>query len=280
MKKEDVMDTVRDSIEVRGVQVTPEVAKRWLSMSNGNRKIKMATVRAYARDMEAGRWKFNGEAICFDKDGTLRDGHHRLEAVIIANKAVNMMVIYGLDADECDVYDVGVTRSFADINTINNKPPTFSNTKILALVRTHLLMQYGIKKPTVSEIDEFIGRNQECLEWVAKICKANTGSIASNAGVMYAVFCAVKCGVDRATLEHFIDILMSGYLEGKDERPAAILYRDLLSLGKYGGRNVSIQRQRVTECAIRDFVDRKVRTKSYIRTAKPVYSDKPIIKEI
>jgi hypothetical protein len=65
------------------VLVTPEIAEYILKVANcNNRNISKATVDSYVNDIWNGAWKDNGERVKFGKDGNLRDGQHRLSAIV------------------------------------------------------------------------------------------------------------------------------------------------------------------------------------------------------
>lgn len=101
--------------------ITPAVAKRWLTRNVRNRKVKPASVAAYARDMAAGRWKLTGEAIKFDTNGALSDGQNRLHAIVKANVSVTMLVVRGIEPDAQAVMDSGVKRSISDTFTMQGE---------------------------------------------------------------------------------------------------------------------------------------------------------------
>lgn len=48
--------------------------------------------------MKTGRWVLNGETICFDSNGVLRDGHHRLLAIIESGVTIEVLVVRGVAA--------------------------------------------------------------------------------------------------------------------------------------------------------------------------------------
>ena len=63
--------------------ITPEKAKEILKKNGKNRSISWSTVNAYARDMSKGYWTEGvGVGISIDENGILRDGQHRLEAIV------------------------------------------------------------------------------------------------------------------------------------------------------------------------------------------------------
>ncbi|MFE5871607.1 hypothetical protein ACFQ6V_23585 [Streptomyces roseifaciens] len=96
------------------VLVTPEVAQGWLNLNTRNRGIRPKAVAGYARDMAAGQWALNGEAIKFAIDGSLLDGQHRLHAVVEAGVPVLLLVVTGLDAAAQETMDSGRRRTTAD----------------------------------------------------------------------------------------------------------------------------------------------------------------------
>ena len=98
--------------------ITPTDAARMLGTSAGNRPIRKTAVNRYARDMIAGKWSLNGEGIKFDTAGRLVDGHHRLNAVIMAQRPQTMLVVRNVPSDAMLTLDTGVGRSFYDASIV------------------------------------------------------------------------------------------------------------------------------------------------------------------
>lgn len=73
-------------------KITPEIAKIYYS-----RVINRQAVKTYIAQMKTGRWVLNGETICFDSNGVLRDGHHRLLAIIESGVTIEVLVVRGVD---------------------------------------------------------------------------------------------------------------------------------------------------------------------------------------
>jgi hypothetical protein len=96
------------------VDITPALAEKWLKQNTHNRNLRDKVALAYARDMEAGHWAENGEAIKFAADGTLLDGQHRLTAITLAGVTVRMLVITGLANTTQATMDAGSKRRTAD----------------------------------------------------------------------------------------------------------------------------------------------------------------------
>ena len=102
-------------------QITPEKAKEYLAHNTNNyRSLMPATVKAYAADMAAGRWEINGEPIAFDENGTLKNGQHRLNAIMASGETIPILVVRGIPKDT-DIYDFGKTRTVAQWGKANSK---------------------------------------------------------------------------------------------------------------------------------------------------------------
>lgn len=95
-------------------EITPDLASAWLARNTHNRNTSPAVIDGYARDMAAGSWKLNGEAIKFSTDGRLLDGQHRLHAVVKAGVTITSVVVEGLASGTQAVMDAGKKRTAAD----------------------------------------------------------------------------------------------------------------------------------------------------------------------
>lgn len=96
-------------------EVTPELAREWLGFNTHNRNVRQRVVLAYAADMEAGNWRWNGETIKFAADGALLDGQHRLSAIVEADVTVPLLVVRGLKNEAQETVDGGAKRQFGDV---------------------------------------------------------------------------------------------------------------------------------------------------------------------
>lgn len=111
------------------VLITPEIAKEWLDKQGLNRPKKQAWVDQYARAMKAGEWKLTHQGIAFAKNGELKDGQHRLFAIIKADVPVKMMVTYGVDNDCMEFIDSGNIRSLRDRMVLAGKSYLYRSTQ-------------------------------------------------------------------------------------------------------------------------------------------------------
>jgi hypothetical protein len=125
-----------DQPTVEILDVSPDLAESWLALNSNNRNVRRAAIEAYARDMQAGRWLVNGETIKFDVTGALRDGQHRLSAVVAADATVPMVVVRGLAPDVMPTVDAGAKRTYSDTLKLQGE----DNTSTLAAVTRRALM--------------------------------------------------------------------------------------------------------------------------------------------
>lgn len=94
--------------------ITPDRANELLATNTANRSLRLDAVRSYSRDITEGRWMLTGEAIKIDWTGRLIDGQHRLAAVVDANRAIEMLMVTGLDPVVQRVIDVNIRRTAGD----------------------------------------------------------------------------------------------------------------------------------------------------------------------
>ena len=98
--------------------ITPEMAKKWLETSKGNRGLSKNSIEQIRHDILAGRWDEDSwDCITFDASGSLINGHHRLHAIVSAGKAVSAFVMFGKQ----DIRgDATRRRSLKDYYTMTN----------------------------------------------------------------------------------------------------------------------------------------------------------------
>lgn len=103
--------SVRSNLET----ITPAKARKMLEKNIENRPFSENHALNLAQAIESGEWQVNGDAIRIDVNGNLKDGQHRLNAVIIANKPIQTLVVRNLPASCFDTIDRGKKRSMGDI---------------------------------------------------------------------------------------------------------------------------------------------------------------------
>lgn len=116
--------------------ITPTQAKTLLEKNEGNRPIRMVHAKRLAAEILAGRWKVNGDTICFNGDRLL-DGQHRLMACVLADTPITTFVVEGLPSDVFATKDVGARRSGADVLAVLGESYASALSTALCLVHNY-----------------------------------------------------------------------------------------------------------------------------------------------
>lgn len=144
------------NIQTKVEIITPGRAREMLAQSGGNRKLKVAKVAGYARDMAAGDWQLNGEPIIFSSSGKLIDGHHRLSAGEKSGTTFMAVVVTGVPDDARHTIDTGSSRSAADALGIQGVRNT---TTVVSIVSVLVSLKNGRTRSanmTTTEVFDFV----------------------------------------------------------------------------------------------------------------------------
>ena len=216
--------------------ITPAFAKRALQNNPNNRKLRPATVCAYAADIINGQWDENtGATISFDDSGALRDGQHRLSAIVMANKGVKMWVCRGVDPDA--LFDNNVVRCLGDQLTITRGdiPPVYKNHRVAALVKdmaNHEVAAESGRKATTKEVTAYIDEHRHELDGYVFNIPIRTNATRLNISAVHiALYLAYINGVDIEDIREFYNVLTSGVCDKPEYLPVVAL-RDKLLLQK------------------------------------------------
>lgn len=109
----------QDNIRSIYVDMTPELAQKYLDTQVFNRKLNNMWVSALVGVINRGEWILDGNSIKMDCNGHLIDGQHRLNAVIRAQKTVPMEIKSGFAPEAIYVIDAFTKpRSCGDVLTM------------------------------------------------------------------------------------------------------------------------------------------------------------------
>jgi hypothetical protein len=107
-------------LELKKITLTPEMAMQLLDRNGLNRPLSDMHVSRIARQIKAGKWKFNGDTIKIADTNDVLDGQHRLWAVIEAREPVETILITGIKRDAFATIDtLRRPRSGSDVLTLN-----------------------------------------------------------------------------------------------------------------------------------------------------------------
>lgn len=216
------------NLDIAQVSVTPELAREWLDQTHINRTRRDDQVEAYARDMRNGKWRPVANPVCFDENGYLIDGQHRLAAIIRSGVTLPLVVQRDLSPADQLVIDSGIKRRPADQLTLNGHK---YGVRTASVARTLFAIfndrpYDGRLRVTNAEIFEILEQHPTILDSVLAVegIWRQAGVTPLNAGVMHYLG-SIK--IPNTTLR-FFDALKSGAgLAATD--PALLLRNRMLS---------------------------------------------------
>ena len=102
--------------------ITPAMAEALLGTVKINRAVRQNHVLLLVMQMEAGKWHLNGQPIIISNKGNLLDGQHRMLAVALTGKSIEMLVVEGVDEAAFETIDTGNSRTGQDVLSMGNIP--------------------------------------------------------------------------------------------------------------------------------------------------------------
>lgn len=186
------------------IEITPEQAKAWLDLNTSNRRLKGRQIRAFASDMQAGRWAFNGEAIKFagtyDDPTKLLDGQNRLHAIVLAGVPVRMLVVFGVDPSAQSTMDSGAKRTAADnlaIQGVTNTNLVAAAAALALRVKNGAISNAEIS--TNAAIEDFVYENPEIIQSATIAARYSSRADMRGRVVAYTHWVLSKIDSEEAT---------------------------------------------------------------------------------
>lgn len=258
------------ALEMRTETITPEQAAKYLKRNVDNyRTLSRAKVGQYAAEMKAGKWQLNGESIVFDETGKLKDGQHRLAAIMVAKVPVQMTVINGV-AESVTIYDSGMTRSVRQIANAEG----FEITSTEAAVATAIVGRLG--KATRGVVLEYIGAHIDDLKRAYRVCNAGGKGLSRRVACVTAGYLMIRDGMKSFDAESFFRIFNSGNIVGTEgyEPSSALVARRIFEKYKAMPTNSRVIREQLDIMiqAMTDFQKGKKRQLNY-QIKEPLMSE-------
>ena len=249
-------------MEFKLENITPAKAVEYLKHNTNNyRKLSRAKYKQYAEDMRAGKWQPNGEAIIFGEDGILKDGQHRLAAIIEANKTVQIAVIRGVDRN-VDIFDVGMVRTTLQIAK-NREVDT--NQTILAAA--NIVLGKFRKAVTKSQTLDYVAEHIDELNRAFRCTVYGITPFSKKASCVAASYLMLRCKkLPCYELELFFrlfDSRGSVSAEGYDATPAITARIQFENRSSSSGTAVRKEQLEIITKALLDFHEGKHVTESY-----------------
>jgi hypothetical protein len=220
--------------------VTPAMATAWLANGGANRNVSKRRVEQYAAAIRRGEWRLTYEAIKLDRDGKVRDGQHRLQAIAVSGIPIQALVVYGVDEDAFDVMDSGKVRSVADVLSIHDVE---SSDAVSAVVRflviwtmDHRHGVYGANTPTITapQVLAYLEEHDDAGQWLEAARQISRANVRGGRA-MWAGLLTIFGRIDYLAAEEFAEAVVSG-ANLSPGSPMLTLRKQLINLQHGSGR--------------------------------------------
>lgn len=255
------------------IDVTPEMAQNWLSHNPGNRPLSSYRVQHYVSAMKKGEWYLNGETIVIDSNGCLKNGQHRLAAIIKYGKPVSTVVVFGIDPS-VNLFDRHGKRSVVDYLRTSSLPHWLANTQTVGCAYVDFELR-GEFNATEDDVMQWVSIHEDAIGAVMRTfgysCNSAGRVNTKFAPLMLAAIYAYESGVPENELSSFAESIKTGIISDTALSAAVILRNDLIS--RVIPKNGKARSNWVACCerAIYDYVHRTPRRKTYRGTTDHMY---------
>jgi len=252
------------SIRVETRDITPEMAKHWLSKNKRNRAINQRRVKLYADEMSRGNWLDHHQGIAFYADGSLADGQHRLAAVVQAGISVKMIVAWDVPDESGLMIDGHQQRQVHQAIKISGLADWIGKNEV-SIARMMLQIQHNSTSSipmSHTDLIKYCEFHRDSISF-AMSRLSNHKRYVTTATLKAAVACAFYFE-DAERLSEFCCVIESGMPESKDDRAAVLIREWLIECGSLnmgtGGRMDACKR---AMRAIKAFCERQPISKLY-----------------
>lgn len=156
---------MKTNLTVEIVNVTPELAKNYLKFNDKNRKISEKNLLFLIKEMLSGRFTENGESIVFDNYGILKNGQHRLTAIVKSGMSYNIPIVRGVKSNVMPTFDTGKNRSASDILYLNGFKQATNIASLINSINTFVIKNNKSSISRGSNTRGYKITNQEVLEY-------------------------------------------------------------------------------------------------------------------
>ena len=258
--------------------ITPEKALEYLSHRNpDNRLIRPRKVKEYVSDMLSGNWDTTttDNAISFNEDGVLVNGHHRLTAIAQAGVPLKMWVWRGVSRN-AKIFDRAAMRSTVDILNMDGIGRDIANNLTVSVVKYLFNFVFNKKVHTDSHVMNYLILHDDDIVNATRVTthgRASRSLITRSAPLSAVAYCALRYGISAERLDMFFRIVNTGIPYEKWQTSPIHLRNYLMEMRKdelVGMKDKNSRQlvQSMGESALWDFTQNRERKTGYKREIK------------
>jgi hypothetical protein len=228
--------------------VTPEMAKNFLLKNTLNRKLNDKTVLFYAKQMQEGEWKLNGEGLSFASDGSILNGQHRLSAVVKSGCNIDFLISFDVEKDAMPTFDTGKNRSLCNVFQIANIPDANNMSAIIQNYVSFVKLGSAGERTPSKELrftkKDFLSIHEQNPEFWHKI-----SLLSQNCYNKIRLLMRSKIGgfsayliLEKGKNEDLVyDFMLQLFTIKSDQQPATKIYREILIKDSFSLKKISLQ---------------------------------------
>lgn len=216
------------------MEVTPDMATKWLDESGRNRKLSDLHVIRLAAMMKRGDWLPSNDAVVFDEYGKLTNAQHRLTAVVRADVTVIMLVVHGVPGRAQLIMDQGRKRRPHEQVSLRQGwdvgPIHMAIAK--AMVQSVGGMGDTIRQGIVVDIqqmDRFYVKHYRPIEWTVRQFVGHSSVRGVTVASMMAPVTRATYHADTEKLARFCEVVATGMADRPGDSPAVVLRNWLIA---------------------------------------------------
>ena len=242
--------------------ITPEIAEQIMQHNKHNprKKINQHVVAAYAEDMKRGNFFLNGESIVIDANGDLKDGQHRLLAIIKAGVSIYMMVVRGVDPS-ITTWDYGrLRRVNQEVNC------SIADESLAKLIVSNA---YRNNVP-IGTLRDYIQNHGKDIHFsVLQSCVGAHHPIGRKRDIYSLIYIMRRTGYAiEQDIDAFMRVVNTGFADAEYESTPAIVFRNMLinNGNDWCGLRRVLDHMQVMLRAFNDFTNGNARRSAYRNT--------------
>ena len=229
-------------MKTKTITVTPKMAAAWLENNENNRPMSRAAVENHKRNLINKTFRTTHQGIGLDTNGRLRDGQHRLQAIVETGISATMLVTEGLTDSDLQAIDDGRKRTAHDILSMAHQGTvsayTTALTREMFIGGWHFAEGGKRRVPSRQELIDFYGEHVEAIEYAADRLKSQSSGL--RVSYIGAVIARARAHVSERKLSQFAKTLSTGM--GTDDMELVIKLRNhILRTLRDGARGVRIR---------------------------------------
>ena len=164
--------------------VTPDKAQFYLEKNfENNRKISRNNLEELKREMKNSRFILSDSAICFDTNGILVNGQHRLLAVVQTGMTQPFLVVKNMPSKSKQIMDVGKSRCMSDRITISGVRISRRDCATIRHAMANIGQTTGTEQYARPCHDALVSetylKHNQFLYLMSKVCPTNTSRVRS-----------------------------------------------------------------------------------------------------